>query len=70
MTPVKELLGTHGGNAVRGLKFAPSDAKFCSCAGNKDRSRVGLGTVQGRGASWRATAGTSRPATGILRINL
>ena len=32
MTPVKELLGTHGGNAVRGLKFAPSDAKFCSCA--------------------------------------
>ena len=32
MTPVKEILGTHGGQAVRGLDFAPSDAKFCSCA--------------------------------------
>lgn len=32
MTPVKEILSTHGGNAVRGLQFAPSDAKFCSCA--------------------------------------
>jgi len=32
MTPVKELLNTHGGQAVRGLKFAPSDAKFASCA--------------------------------------
>ena len=32
MTRVKELPNTHGGQAVRGLSFAPSDAKFCSCA--------------------------------------
>ena len=32
MTPMKEILGTHQGQAVRGLDFAPSDAKFCSCA--------------------------------------
>ena len=32
MTPVKEILNTHGGQAVRGLDFAPRDAKFCSCA--------------------------------------
>ena len=32
MTPVKEILNTHQGQAVRGLKFAPSDAKFVSCA--------------------------------------
>ncbi|KAH8047869.1 hypothetical protein JL720_15978 [Aureococcus anophagefferens] len=32
MAPMKEILGTHQGQAVRGLDFAPSDAKFCSCA--------------------------------------
>jgi len=32
MTPVNEKEETHGGQAIRGLKFAPSDAKFASCA--------------------------------------
>ena len=32
MTPVNETEETHGGQAIRGLKFAPSDAKFASAA--------------------------------------
>jgi len=32
MTPVNEKEDTHGGQAIRGLKFAPSDAKFASAA--------------------------------------